>query len=145
MVKLNASDEWYRKIAEDEVGTDVGAGIPALPATTNIPMENGTDDFVCQCNDCGATAMNGEAKDIKHYPTCTPTPTDDAYFNAPMVFSMAHMLDDVTKNEPEEFLEDEPPEWLIGNEFKWFYDKYVLTLEVGKSVETDFHTITRLS
>ena len=47
-------------------------------------MEDGTENYVVQCNDCGATVMNGKAKDIKHYNTCTPTPTDVEYFNTDM-------------------------------------------------------------
>lgn len=52
-----------------------------MPDTTKIYMDDITDDYVLSCNDCGATVMNGEAKDIKHYDSCTPTPTDDDYFN----------------------------------------------------------------
>lgn len=53
-------------------------------STTKIPFEDGTDDYALSCNDCGAHVVNGEAKDIKHHASCTPTPTDDDYFNTGM-------------------------------------------------------------
>lgn len=52
-----------------------------MAGTTKIPFEDGTDDFALSCNDCGAHVVNGEAKDIKHHTSCTPTPMDDSYYN----------------------------------------------------------------
>lgn len=54
-----------------------------MDGTTKVDMEDGTGAYALHCNDCGAHVMNGKAEDIKHHATCTPTPTDDAYFNAP--------------------------------------------------------------
>lgn len=45
---------------------------------------------------------------------------------------------------PKEFTEDQPPKWLLSTEYRWFYRQHVLTLGVGRSVETDFSRITRL-
>jgi hypothetical protein len=42
-----------------------------------------------------------------------------------------------------EFTEDKPPAWITQSDLKWWFDKYVLTLEVGESIETDFQRITR--
>jgi hypothetical protein len=50
------------------------------------------------------------------------------------------------------FSEEDAPDWLTGvntvrgstMDCRWFWTDHVLTLEVGKSVDTDFHTITRL-
>jgi hypothetical protein len=44
----------------------------------------------------------------------------------------------------EYFTEDTPPQWLTSREFKWFYEGYVLKLEVGKSIDTDFRKIERV-
>ena len=44
----------------------------------------------------------------------------------------------------ESFTESNPPKWLSSREYKWFLDKYVLTLPINGSVETDFSTITRI-
>lgn len=41
------------------------------------------------------------------------------------------------------FAENNPPAWLIHPENKWFFEKHVLTLEVGDAIETDFTLITR--
>ena len=44
----------------------------------------------------------------------------------------------------EYFTEETPPQWLTSREFKWFYEGYVLKLEVGKSIDTDFRKIERV-
>jgi hypothetical protein len=67
-----------------------------------------------------------------------------------MLFSMTH-LDFPSK--PVIFTELTAPEWLSSAnsikgstmDMRWFFDKHVLTLEVGKSVDTDFRKITRVS
>ena len=51
-----------------------------------------------------------------------------------------------------EFTFETAPDWLTSaNEVRgstmdnsWFYNDYVQKLEVGQSVETDIHTITRI-
>lgn len=53
-------------------------------STSIIDMEDGTGAFACQCNDCGASVMNGKPEDIEHYHTCTPTPMTDDYYNSGM-------------------------------------------------------------
>ena len=68
-------------------------------------------------------------------------------------FSMTHMLDDTTGNPPTEFTETNAPDWLTSEttvpgstmDMRWFWKDYVLTLEVGKSIDTDFRTITRIA
>ena len=45
----------------------------------------------------------------------------------------------------EVFSENSMPSWMTSKDYKWFLDGFVLTLDVGKSVETDFHQRTRLT
>lgn len=67
-----------------------------------------------------------------------------------MIFSMTH-LDFAGK--PVIFTETTAPEWLTSAnsvkgstmDMRWFWNKHVLTLEVGKSIDTDFRKITRVS
>lgn len=42
------------------------------------------------------------------------------------------------------FQEDNPPWWLLADNFKWFWDKYVMTMDVGATVQTDYRTIERI-
>lgn len=66
-----------------------------------------------------------------------------------MKFSMQHMLGGPAK----EFTEHDAPDWLTSKrtipgstmDHRWFWNNRVLKLEVGKSIKTDFHTITRIS
>lgn len=66
-----------------------------------------------------------------------------------MKFSMQHIIFGGT---PTVFTEHEAPDWLTSKrtipgstmDMRWFWNKHVLTLEVGNSTKTDFHTITRL-
>lgn len=52
-----------------------------------------------------------------------------------------------------EFTESSAPDWLTAKsaikgstmDSSWFWREHVLTLDVGKSVETDFHTIRRIA
>lgn len=61
-------------------------------------------------------------------------------------FSMEHMLGGV-----ELFTEETAPDWLTSKntirgstyDNRWFWNDHVLTLPVGGSIKTDFHTITR--
>lgn len=52
---------------------------------------------------------------------------------------------------PKIFTEEEPPKWLLGGlpgstmDNRWFWTGHVLTLSVGKTVDTDFHRIKRIS
>lgn len=55
-------------------------------------------------------------------------------------------------SEAKTFTENDAPKWLTSEKTvkgstmddRWFWNGHVLTLEVGQSVETDFHKITRL-
>jgi len=68
-----------------------------------------------------------------------------------MQFKMTH--NHFEKSEPEYFDEDTAPDWLTSTntvkgstmDSRWFWNEYVLTLEVGQSIETDFRTIKRLN
>lgn len=50
------------------------------------------------------------------------------------------------------FTEETAPDWLTSvntvkgstMDNRWFFNDYVLTLEIGKSIETDFNIITRI-
>lgn len=62
---------------------------------------------------------------------------------------MTHLYADTP---PEEFNEETAPDWLKfgGREGstmdnRWFWNKHVMTLEVGETVNTDFQAITRVS
>lgn len=67
-----------------------------------------------------------------------------------MRFEMCHK---VFKGEPEKFSKLDAPDWLTSvntvpgstMDGRWFWHEYVLTLQVGESVETDFRTITRVA
>lgn len=68
-----------------------------------------------------------------------------------MKFAMKHA---VFKDAiPVEFFEDDAPDWLTSvntvegstMDERWFWKDYVLTLEVGQSVDTDFQQITRVA
>jgi hypothetical protein len=66
-------------------------------------------------------------------------------------FEMIHKF--FKKMEPERFDEETAPDWLTSRntikgstmDGRWFWNDHVLTLEVGKSIDTDFRTITRTS
>ena len=66
-----------------------------------------------------------------------------------MYFKLAHRY---FKGAIEHFTEDDAPDWLTSKntikgstmDHRWFWNDYVLTLEVGSSIETDFRKITRL-
>lgn len=67
-----------------------------------------------------------------------------------MKFTMKHKF--FSKN-IENFSESDAPDWLTGvktfpgstMDCRWFWKDYVLTLEVGKSIDTDFQVITRIA
>jgi len=42
-----------------------------------------------------------------------------------------------------EFLDTNPPEWLVSKNYKWWWDDHVLTLDVGCHIDSDFQRITR--
>lgn len=66
-----------------------------------------------------------------------------------MLFEMQHKI---FKTLVIEFSELTAPKWLTSEntvkgstvDNRWFWYRYVLTLNVGDSVETDFHSITRI-
>jgi|GEM_PF-2709982 len=44
---------------------------------TTVPMDDGTDDFILQCNNCGAFKLNaGSGSEIEHHKTCKPNDDD---------------------------------------------------------------------
>ena len=45
----------------------------------------------------------------------------------------------------ETFTEENPPQWLISSGFKWWYEGYVLKLEIGESIDSDSRRISRIS
>ena len=47
-------------------------------------------------------------------------------------------------NHMEQFTIESPPGWLVSKEYRWWYVKHVLTLEVGESISSDFRIITRV-
>jgi hypothetical protein len=64
-------------------------------------------------------------------------------------FSMQHKF---FKTKPEIFSEYNAPHWLTSEytkkgstmDSRWFWEDYVLALDVGQSVDTDFNIITRI-
>lgn len=59
---------------------------------------------------------------------------------------------DYAKSKPILFDEETAPKWLKEGGYpgstmdnRWFWNGYVLTLEVGASIKTDFQTITRVA
>jgi hypothetical protein len=62
---------------------------------------------------------------------------------------MTHLFFDT---EAEIFTENDAPDWLTGvktikgstMDCRWFWNDYILKLEVGQSRETDFQIITRI-
>lgn len=57
------------------------------------------------------------------------------------VFVMTHK---VFSNLIVEFPSDKPPLWLLSKEHKWWWEKHVLALGIGKSIESDFRRFTRI-
>lgn len=55
-------------------------------------------------------------------------------------------------SEPSFFTEDNAPKWLTSEntvpgstmDNRWFWEDYIKKLEVGETIDTDFHTITRI-
>lgn len=66
-----------------------------------------------------------------------------------MRFEMRHKF---FKDDLVQFSELDAPDWLTSintipgstMDDRWFWTDYVLTLQIGKSVKTDFQTITRV-
>ncbi len=44
-----------------------------------------------------------------------------------------------------EFSDDDPPKYLLSYEFRWWYEEYVLKLNIGEAIESDFNRYTRIS
>ena len=67
-----------------------------------------------------------------------------------MKFKITHQIHN---SKPEYFTETTAPNWLTScntvkgstMDDRWFWNEHVLTLEVGKEIETDFQLITRIS
>jgi hypothetical protein len=65
-------------------------------------------------------------------------------------FLMQHLI--FSESKPTQFTESTAPDWLTGEktikgstmDTRWFWTEHVLTLDIGKSVLTDFHAITRI-
>jgi hypothetical protein len=68
-----------------------------------------------------------------------------------MQFEMRHRPEFRMPSEPVRFSEKDAPDWLTSAhtipgstlDMRWFWNKHVLTLQVGGSIDTDFRTITR--
>ena len=45
----------------------------------------------------------------------------------------------------DQFTEEAPPDYLLSKTFKWWYEGYILKLQVGQSIESDFHKFTRIA
>lgn len=56
-------------------------------------------------------------------------------------FKIRHQFFDTVDH----FDESNPPSWLVSKAFNWWYTDYVLKLEVGKSIKSDFQEIIRLT
>ncbi len=67
-----------------------------------------------------------------------------------MKFLMQHQC---LPGKPDIFTDTTAPDWLTSNnsirestgDMRWFWERHVLTLPVGKRVQTDFRTITRIA
>jgi len=66
-----------------------------------------------------------------------------------MKFRMQHLF---FPSDVKEFDETNAPKWLSKGgpagstmDNRWFWEGFALKLEVGKSIKTDFHEITRIS
>lgn len=65
-----------------------------------------------------------------------------------MLYEMTHLYGTTVS-----FTEETAPDWLTSKntirgstmDDRWFWEKHVLTLEVGQKVRTDFNTITRVA
>ena len=57
-----------------------------------------------------------------------------------MIFTCSHKHFDLVDT----FTESTPPRWLAHKENSWWYERHVLTLKVGESVESDFNVIKRI-
>ena len=42
------------------------------------------------------------------------------------------------------FTEKNPPEFLLSKVYRWWWDNYVMKLNVGESVDSDFQSIKRI-
>lgn len=69
-----------------------------------------------------------------------------------MLFEMSHLYFDKELSKPVRFSEHDAPDWLTSvktapgstMDNRWFWNKHVMTLQVGSTVETDFRSITRV-
>lgn len=56
-------------------------------------------------------------------------------------FKMTHRF--LIEAPPTEFDASSPPTWLVSKTYNWWYEGYVLKLDVGESIDSDFQTIKR--
>lgn len=56
-------------------------------------------------------------------------------------FAMTHLI--FTDDPAVTFTQDDPPEWLVHPENKWWWTEWVLSLKVDESIESDFRKIRR--
>lgn len=54
---------------------------------------------------------------------------------------MTHLI--FTDDPAVTFTQDDPPEWLVHPENKWWWTEWVLSLKVDESIESDFRKIRR--
>lgn len=55
-------------------------------------------------------------------------------------FKFVHLFFETTK----EYSSRSLPNWIMHPSNKWFVDRYVMKLEIGQHIDTDFHRITRI-
>jgi hypothetical protein len=69
------------------------------------------------------------------------------------IFKQFEMKSKRFKIPVEVFTEENAPKWLTSEntvpgstmDSRWFWDNYVLTLDIGSTIETDFSVIKRIS
>ena len=57
-------------------------------------------------------------------------------------FRMSHLFFD---NVSSTFTESDPPGWLASKVYKWWWEKYILKLNNGESIKSDFQKIKSIS
>jgi hypothetical protein len=59
-----------------------------------------------------------------------------------MEFEIIHLS---YEKPPVKFTEETAPGWMKSEAYFWWWEKHILTLSIGQSVETDFRRITRIA
>ena len=57
-----------------------------------------------------------------------------------MVFKITHLF----FNDTAVFTEGNPPNWMLHKENVWWWEGYVLKLDIGESIKSDFNKIERI-